>query len=67
MTWLKDSNTKLNGSATSEAVASSELVQAAYDGYRSYHTYTKLDDCPYTGSLKKAWLYGQSKAEKEDG
>tara|TARA_R110000850_G_scaffold192593_1_gene319382 strand:+ start:95 stop:289 length:195 start_codon:yes stop_codon:yes gene_type:complete len=49
-----------------EHVVSSELVRAEYEGYRGYHTYAKLEDCPYTGNLQRAWLAGQVKAEKED-
>ena len=47
-------------------VVSGELIKAEYDGYRGYHTYTKIEDCPYTGELQEAWLSGQAKAEKED-
>jgi hypothetical protein len=49
-----------------EPVVSSELIKAEYEGYRAYHTYTNLNNCPYTGELKEAWLLGQVKADKED-
>ena len=49
-----------------EPVVSGELIQAEYDGYRAYHTYVNLNNCPYTGELKKAWLQGQEKAFKEN-
>ena len=34
-----------------EPVVSSELIKAEYDGYRAYHTYTNLKNCPYSGEL----------------